>query len=79
MRRILIVDGDPRICQAIHETLSVIRHVVFFAFDAVSAVSEARKHNPDLIIVDLNLPVVVAFLWSNVCAGSRFFCERRLL
>jgi DNA-binding response OmpR family regulator len=56
MKRILIVDSDPRVCQAIHETLSVIRHVVFFAFDAVSAVSEARKHNPDLIVVDLSLP-----------------------
>ena len=56
MKRILIVDSDPRVCQAIHETLSVIRHVVFFAFDAVSAVSEARKHNPDLIVIDLSLP-----------------------
>jgi DNA-binding response OmpR family regulator len=56
MRRILIVDSDPRVCQAIHETLSVIQHVVFFAFDAVSAISEARKHNPDLVIVDLSLP-----------------------
>jgi DNA-binding response OmpR family regulator len=56
MKRILIVDSDPRVCQAIHETPSVIRHVVFFAFDAVSAVSEARKHNPDLIAVDLSLP-----------------------
>ena len=53
MRRILIVDSDPRVCQAIHEILSAIRHVVFFAFDAVRAISEAREHNPDLIIVDL--------------------------
>jgi DNA-binding response OmpR family regulator len=56
MRRILIVDSDPRVCQAIHEILSAIRHVVFFAFDAVRAISEAREHNPDLIIVDLSLP-----------------------
>jgi DNA-binding response OmpR family regulator len=33
-----------------------MHHAVSFAFDAVAAVSEARKHNPDLIIVDLSLP-----------------------
>ena len=56
MKRILVVDSDPRVCQAIHKTLSVMPHVVFFAFDAITAVSEARKHNPDLVIVDLSLP-----------------------
>jgi DNA-binding response OmpR family regulator len=56
MKRILIVDSDPKVCQAIQKTLAVKAYAVSFAFDAVTAVSEARKHNPDLMIVDLSLP-----------------------
>jgi DNA-binding response OmpR family regulator len=56
MKRVLVVDNDPRVCQAIHQILSVMPHAVSFAFDAITAVSEARKHNPDLIIIDLSLP-----------------------
>ncbi|HTZ90336.1 MAG TPA: response regulator [Alloacidobacterium sp.] len=56
MKRVLVVDSDPRVCQAIHKALSVMSHAVSFAFDAVAAVSEARKQNPDMIIVDLSLP-----------------------
>src|ERR1700743_3256687 len=56
MKRILIVDSDPKVCQAIQKALSVKACAVFFAFDAVAAVSEARQHNPDLLIVDLSLP-----------------------
>ena len=56
MRRILVVDSDPRMCQAIFKILSSIPCAVYFAFDAIAAVTEARKHNPDLMIVDLSLP-----------------------
>lgn len=56
MKRVLVVDSDPRMCQAIHKTLSVMSHAISFAFDAVTAIGEARKQNPDLIIVDLSLP-----------------------
>src|SRR5579883_112909 len=56
MKRVLVVDSDPGVCQAIRKTLSVISTGVSFAFDAITAISEARRHNPDLIIVDLSLP-----------------------
>jgi DNA-binding response OmpR family regulator len=56
MKRILIVDSDPKVCQAIQKILSAKACAISFAFDAVAAVSEARKHNPDLMIVDLSLP-----------------------
>jgi DNA-binding response OmpR family regulator len=56
MKRILVVDSDPRVCQAIHKTLSIMSPVVSFAFDAITAIAEARKQNPDLVIVDLSLP-----------------------
>ena len=56
MKRILIVDSDPEVCRAIQKALMVTPHVAFFAFDAVSAISEARKCQPNLIIVSFSLP-----------------------
>ena len=56
MKRILIVNGDPRNCLAIHKALAGIPCASFFAYDAVAAVAEARRHNPDLVIVDFRLP-----------------------
>jgi DNA-binding response OmpR family regulator len=34
----------------------------FFAVDGMSAISEARKHQPDLIILDLGLPACYGFM-----------------
>lgn len=56
MKRILIVNSDPQVCMAIHKAITVVPHVAFFAFDAVSAISEARTCQPDLIIIDFRLP-----------------------
>jgi DNA-binding response OmpR family regulator len=39
-----------------HLRLTANNYDTFFAADALSAVSEARKHDPDLIILDLGLP-----------------------
>lgn len=55
-KRILVVDSDPKVCRGIQKILTVTRHTVYFAFDAVAALSEARRHGPDLVIVDLSLP-----------------------
>jgi DNA-binding response OmpR family regulator len=55
-KRIMVVDNDPKVCRGIQKILAITRHSVYFAFDAVTAVAEARKHQPDLMIVDLSLP-----------------------
>lgn len=56
MKSVLVVDGDPRVCEAIHKELSKMSHAVYFAFDGVQAISQAHKCKPDLVIVDLSLP-----------------------
>lgn len=42
--------------------LSANSYDVFFAADALSGFTEARKHQPDLIILDLGLPAGDGFL-----------------
>src|ERR1700689_4420223 len=61
-RKILIVDDNPDIRLGMHVRLKANQYDTFFAADAFSGVAEARKHQPDLIILDLGLPGGDGFL-----------------
>ena len=55
-KTILVVDDDPDVRQSLHVRLKANNYHVIFAVDGVSSIAEARKHMPDLIILDLGLP-----------------------
>jgi two-component system response regulator MprA len=55
-KKILIVDDNPDIRLGMHVRLKANQYETCFAADAFNAVTEARKHRPDLIILDLGLP-----------------------
>jgi DNA-binding response OmpR family regulator len=61
-KKILIVDDDPDVRQGMHVRLKANHYDTFFAIDALSGISEARKHEPDLIILDLGLPAGDGFV-----------------
>jgi len=61
-KTILIVDDDPDVRQGMHLRLKANGYDTFFAADALSGISEARKHNPDLIVLDLGLPAGDGFV-----------------
>src|SRR5450432_2569755 len=48
--------------QGMHLRLKANNYDTFFAADALSAVSEGRKHQPDLILLDLGLPAGDGFV-----------------
>jgi CheY-like chemotaxis protein len=54
---ILIIDDDPDIRQALQVRLKANGYDVHCAEDGVGAISEALKHTPDLIVLDLGLPL----------------------
>jgi DNA-binding response OmpR family regulator len=54
-KKILIVDDDPDVRLGVHLRLKANHYDTFFADDAFGAIDEARKHEPDLIILDLGL------------------------
>jgi CheY-like chemotaxis protein len=55
-KKILIVDDDPELCMGLDVRLKANHYETLFATDAVSTLRQARKHEPDLILLDLGLP-----------------------
>ena len=61
-KRILIVEDDADVRLGYQVLLKANHYDTFFAADSTSAVSEARRHQPDLIILDLGLPAGDGFI-----------------
>jgi DNA-binding response OmpR family regulator len=55
-KKILIVDDDPDVRLGLQLRLTANHYEVIFAADGVASIAEARKHMPDLMILDLGLP-----------------------
>ena len=56
MKRILVVDDEPTLVATLQYNLEAEGYEVETASDGESAVSTARKMNPDLILLDVMLP-----------------------
>jgi DNA-binding response OmpR family regulator len=61
-KKILIVDDNPYVRRGMCVRLTAQHYDTFFASDAIAAIAEARKHQPDLIILDLGLPAGDGFV-----------------
>lgn len=61
-KRILVVEDDGDVRLGYQVFLQSNHYDAFFAADAVTAVNQALKRQPDLIILDLGLPAGDGFL-----------------
>jgi DNA-binding response OmpR family regulator len=61
-KKILIVEDDPDVLQGLHLRLRAHHYDTFSAEDAISCMTEARKNEPDLILLDLGLPAGDGFM-----------------
>ena len=73
-RKILIVEDDADVRLGYQIVLKANGYETFFAADTIGAISQARKQNPDLIILDLGLPggdgyIVLDRLRANLLLG----------
>ena len=55
-RKILIADDDPDILEILRYNLAQEGHEVITAKDGDEALEKARKHAPDLIVLDVMMP-----------------------
>src|ERR1700682_6527154 len=61
-KKILIVEDDPDIRKSMSVRLKASGYDIFVASDVITSVIMARKHEPDLIILDLGLPAGDGFV-----------------
>ena len=61
-KKILIIEDDSDLRLGYHVRLKANNYDTFFAADALASMAEARKHRPDLIILDLGLPAGDGFI-----------------
>src|SRR5216117_4067373 len=56
MRKVLVVDDEPKIVQLARDYLEHAGFAVVVAHDGKAALAAARSHKPDLVVLDLGLP-----------------------
>jgi two-component system KDP operon response regulator KdpE len=67
-KKILIVDDDPEMRLGLHVRLEANQYDIALAVDGLSAIAQAHKHCPDLILLDIGLPAGDGF---SVMLGLR--------
>ena len=58
IKKILVVDDDKNICELLNLYLKKEGFEVIFAYDGSEAVSKAKVENPNLIVLDVMMPII---------------------
>ena len=58
IKKILVVDDDKNICELLNLYLKKEGYEVIFAYDGSEAVTKAKNENPNLIVLDVMMPVI---------------------
>ena len=72
IKKILVVDDDKNICELLKLYLKKEGFEVIFAYDGSEAVSKAKSDNPNLIILDVMMPIINGW---EACKLIRQFTE----
>jgi CheY-like chemotaxis protein len=56
-RRVLIVDDYPSVARSMSQLLTLVGHDVAVAYDGESAVQRAREFRPEVVFLDIGLPL----------------------
>ncbi len=60
-KKILIVDDEPAVRELLGEILKTQNFTVLLAEDGKKGLDEAKRHVPDLIVLDVNMPKMDGF------------------
>ena len=58
MKKILVVDDDKNICELLSLYLKKEGFEIVFAYDGSEAVTKAKEENPNIIILDVMMPII---------------------
>ncbi len=57
-KKILVVDDDKNICELLNIYLKNEGYEIVFAYDGSEAVTKAKEEKPDLIVLDVMMPII---------------------
>ena len=66
-RRILVVDDKRSNAQSLELLLRALGQEVFTAFDGQTALEMASQHHPDVVLLDIGLPVIDGYEVARRC------------
>jgi CheY-like chemotaxis protein len=70
MAVIVIAEDDPHILRVVSLWLKQNRHTLFEAANGQKALDLVRNHQPDLLITDMNMPVMDGVELTRTCAAE---------
>jgi CheY-like chemotaxis protein len=70
-RRILVVDDNRSHATSLGVLLRTMGHQVDEAYDGVTALELARRHRPDVILLDIGLPVMDGYEVARRCREQK--------
>lgn len=68
--RLVVVDDDPSIVNLLRESLEQEGYAVYEGYDGQAAVLLARTRKPDLILLDVNMPMTNGLLASEMIRAN---------
>lgn len=71
--KILIVDDEVHLARILQFTLEHAGFEVRTAFDGKEALEQAKKERPDLVILDLMLPIIDGYKVCNILKNDEEF------
>ncbi len=69
-RRILVVDDKPSNAQSLELLLQALGQEVFTAYDGQEALELARRHHPDVVLLDIGLPIIDGYEVARQCRAQ---------
>jgi CheY-like chemotaxis protein len=74
-RRVLVVDDNADAAEALGELVRDFGHEVVTAHDGAGALDHARVHRPDMVLLDIGMPVVDGYevakrIRGELCLGD---------
>lgn len=75
VRKVLIVDDDPDVAQAVGWMLEEIGHDYLIVNDGRNALQEAKGYMPDVVLLDIGLPVMDGYEVCRVFRRDKTFID----
>ncbi|HZP12764.1 MAG TPA: response regulator [Nevskiaceae bacterium] len=69
--RVLVVDDNRDVANSVAALLRLLGHTVLPVYDGATAIALAPEFDPDVAIVDLNMPGIDGFTLAKQLRGSR--------